>query len=322
MQIVAGGAGFIGTNLIKELIKKGEEIVCIDNLSLGSVANLPKYDKLKFLECDISNLQELRSICEKWINRDKELKIWHMAANSDIPAGISDPEIDFKNTFLTTKNLISLSEDFEFIEFNFASSSAVYGYHPNVKIKENTGPCLPTSNYGAAKLASEALLSSFASIKKECKTNIFRFPNVVGNPATHGVIFDFINKLKSNKDILNVLGNGSQKKSYLYVKDLINGMLKLSSTEIENNRDFTSPCQIFNLGPNDNGITVKEIAEAVCAHYNPNAKIIFGESPQGWPGDIPTFMYDCSKANSLKWQPIYNSHQAVNLTIREIIEKN
>ena len=99
-------------------------------------------------------------------------------------------------------------------------------------------------------------------------------------------------------------------------------MLKLSSIEIKNNRNFSSPCQIFNLGPNDSGITVKEIAEAVCTHFSPNAKIVFGESAQGWPGDIPTFMYDCSKANALKWQPKYNSHQAVTLTIKEILEKS
>jgi UDP-glucose 4-epimerase len=159
------------------------------------------------------------------------------------------------------------------------------------------------------KLASEAALLSFSHKNKNI-LNIFRFPNVVGVPATHGVIFDFINKIKKNGN-LDVLGNGTQKKSYLHVSELINAMEYVN----ENNNEDSL---IINLGNNDDGITVKEIAEMVASKFENNIKISYGKNSFGWVGDIPKFKFDTDKLNNMGWSPKLSSKEAVKLAIDEI----
>ena len=201
---------------------------------------------------------------------------------------------------------------FNVLKLNFASSSAVYGDLGDQSLHEDIGPLLPISNYGAMKLASEALASAAAESFLS-RVNLFRFPNVVGVPATHGVILDFINKLKVTPDCLNVLGNGSQQKSYLHVSDLISAMLTIRNAQFIHNKR-----QYFNIGPLDEGVTVRWIAEQVVARINPRASIVFGSENRGWVGDVPKFNYMTKKIQDLGWVPTLDSEMAIKRAINEI----
>lgn len=317
INIIAGGAGFIGINLSKKLLKNNSQILIIDNLSNAhnkEFNNLRKLTNIDFFECDLSIQDKTNSIFKNIKkNYNSEVTVWHLAANSNIPEGIINPNIDLKDTFKTTFCLIEACKEYDIENFVFASSSAIYGNFNNFLIKESTGPLRPISNYGAMKLASEAIC--FAAAEKYLKNlRIFRFPNVVGLPPTHGVIHDFINKLKVNPKELNVLGDGSQEKAYLHVEDLINGMLLLSKSPLKSGDD-----QIFNLGASNDTVKIKWIAEEVRKRFSPEAKILYGERDRGWDGDIPKFRYDTSKAMSYGWLPAMNSKQAVSKAINQII---
>lgn len=311
MILITGVAGFIGANLARKLVDNGQYVIGIDNLSRGSIENIKELqmrDAFTFIKLDISSEEELSRIDEFG---DKTSEIWHLAANSDINAGSENPKIDLKDTFLTTFNLLNYAKKYRIEKFVFASSSAVYGDHGDRILDELTSPLAPISNYGAMKLASEAIISA-ASEKFLKKSIVFRFPNVIGTPATHGVIYDFVLKLHQTQDRLDVLGDGSQKKAYLYIDDLIAGMTTLAC-------EANAGVQTFNLGPIDRGISVKDIAEYVCMQINPNATIVYGEGNKGWVGDVPKFSYDCKKAYSLGFQPKNSSREAVERTVDEVI---
>ena len=197
-------------------------------------------------------------------------------------------------------------------EFNFASSSAVYGDWSGIQLSENLGPLKPISNYGAMKLASEAQICAARESYLDV-ANIFRFPNVVGVPATHGVILDFIKKLNDSPETLNILGDGSQKKSYLHVSELIDAMVFISSFA----PDIHS-ARIVNVGCDDEGILVSDIAQIVIKLCAPSAKLQFGQSNRGWVGDVPKFSYDISFLKSLGWEPKLTSREAVEQACKEI----
>ena len=317
ISVIAGGAGFIGVNLANRLLSEDRLIVIIDNMSRGSESNVvnfidPHFKNFCVIKADCSVRENM---CEAFlsISRMGEIEeVWHLAANSDIPAGVNNSDVDFIDTFLTTHQLLHAMKKFSVLNLNFASSSAVYGDLGDQPLHENIGPLLPISNYGAMKLASEGLASAAAESFLS-RINLFRFPNVVGAPATHGVILDFINKLKVTPDNLNVLGNGSQQKSYLHVSDLISAMLTIRNTEFINNKR-----QYFNIGPLDDGVTVRWIAEQVIARVNPKANITFGVEDRGWVGDVPKFNYKTKKIQALGWAPSLDSAKAIKRAINEI----
>lgn len=311
--IITGGAGFIGSNLAKRFLESGEKVVCIDNLSLGSEQNIMKfadYENFQFKNLDVCNEKALCAFIQQCSHESKITGIWHMAANSDIPAGIRNVDVDLKNTFGTTISVIKAMRECGIKNLFFASSSAVYGDFGEHAIREDDGPLLPISNYGAMKLASEAAISAAAEsfIEQAC---IFRFPNVVGVPATHGVILDFVRKLKTNPDELEVLGNGTQRKSYLHLEDLIDAMIFIQKK--------TTGLVLYNIGPRDDGATVAYIAERVVEKFVPGSKIAYGESDRGWNGDVPKFRYDTEKLAKLGWIPRRTSQAAVCNAIDEII---
>lgn len=313
--IVTGAAGFIGSNLIKNLLENtSSKIIALDDLSLGKIEFLPLNNKrCIFRKIDISSEKELKNLNDE-LKDDQIDALWHMAANSDIPAGVKNSSIDFKNTFLTTYGIGEFIKHKNPKQIHFASSSAVYGDHGIKRINEITGPLLPISNYGAFKLSSEAFLSSIVE-ETNTKLYIYRFPNVVGTPATHGVLFDFINRLKKESSLLKVKGNGTQTKQYLHIDDLISAMM-ISSEKLNKQRN------IINIGPFGGGITVKEIAELTINKFSENSKIIYEKSPRGWKGDIPKFDYDISKLRALGWEPKYKtSKEAIIDSIKEIMKQ-
>lgn len=317
IALIAGGAGFIGSNLTKELLSEEFIVVVADNFSRGKKSNLENcqinLDKVKIFDSDLSLEYETIELFKKCQQFGQITEVWHLAANSDIYAGVQDSHIDLKDTFLTTHSLLKAMQECNVDTLHFASSSAIYGDLGDIELHEAIGPLLPISNYGAMKLASEALISA-ASETFLKKTNIFRFPNVVGTPATHGVILDFVSKLSTDPKKLEVLGDGNQKKSYLHVSDLIKAML------VARNKVRVNTLDVVNIGPVDDGVTVKWIAEQVVARTTGGkSSITYGSSDRGWVGDVPKFRYSTKKIQSYGWTPHLGSKDAVLKAIDEIL---
>lgn len=309
--LITGAAGFIGSHLADALLESGHRVIGVDNFSLGSRKNIEKalsHPHFQIHEADISEEAFPASFdpgCQvDWV--------WHLAANSDIPAGVNNPEVDFKDTFLTTFRLLNWMRRHHVSRISFASTSAVYGDRSE-PITEDSGPMLPISNYGAMKLAGEACISAAVEAWLE-RAEIFRFPNVVGSRATHGAIFDFIRRLRSNPCQLDVLGNGTQSKPYLHVGDLLDAMLFITN-------HAQARLNYFNIGPTDS-ITVREMAQAVVDHVSPGAALLFGEGNKGWVGDVPKFLYSTEKLASLGFARAFSSKAAVQKAIEEIALEN
>lgn len=309
--LVAGGAGFIGANLVYRLLAEGAIVVVADNFCRGHRDALPRHEKLHVFDADLSIRMSTLNVFARAAAFGKFDEVWHLAANSDIPAGVQDSDVDFNDTFRTTFELLRAMKEYGVQRLQFASSSAVYGDFGDQALHESIGPLLPISNYGAMKLASEAQASAAAESFLE-RVNLFRFPNVVGVPATHGVILDFVKKLASTHEYLEVLGDGSQQKAYLHVSDLVDAMLFLRG------RARAPKVDVINIGPTDRGVTVSWIAEQVVKRVASNASINFGESNRGWVGDVPKFHYSIAKIQALGWEPALCSEAAVLRAIDEI----
>jgi UDP-glucose 4-epimerase len=310
--IVTGAAGFIGSHLVDRLLALGHKVVGLDNMLLGRRENLTgalKSPNFVFHELDVNDVPKCLEVLKR--ENGPFQTIWHMAANSDIQAGGVNPDVDLTATFLTTYNSLKLMQALQIPEIAFASSSAIYGEHDGM-LREETGPLFPISSYGAMKLASEGVIS--AALERFAKKGwIFRFPNVVGSRSTHGVIFDFINKLKRTPTELEVLGDGTQQKPYLHVQELIDAMIFIFEKA-------SGRLNYFNVAPPDSSTTVRYIAEAVVRAATPGAKIRYTGGSRGWIGDVPRFQYSIAKVQKLGWSPRMTSNDAIELAIRENLQ--
>ena len=307
--LVTGGAGFIGSHLCDALLERGHKVTVVDDFSLGRLENiehLKDNSNFKYIREDLNNLAGMRFVFREGFDM-----VYHLAANSDIQKGGKDPNVDLQRTFMTTYNVLNMLKDYGIKKFFFASTSAIFGETYDV-LNEDYGPLKPVSNYGAGKLASEAFISAFASTYG-IQTWITRFPNVVGERFTHGVIYDFIHKLQKNSEELEVLGNGEQCKPYVYVKDLVEGILFVIDHANE-------PYNVFMLG-SDSRTKVKEIAAMVIEEMGLRAKIRYTGGDRGWVGDVPEFRYDLTKVNNLGWKAPHNSNESVRLAIQRALGK-
>ena len=307
--LVTGGAGFIGSHLCDRLLGRGAQVCCLDNLYLGTrrnIAHLESAVGFRFVEGDVLDRTFLEAFC---LENDFDA-IFHMAANSDIPAGTTDSELDLRLNFQTTANILDMMRRRGFGRIFFPSTSAVFG-EKNSPFDENSGPLQPISFYGASKLAAEAYLSAHAHLS-EVQAVILRFPNVVGERATHGVIFDFLRKLERNRRELEVLGDGSQTKPYLYVGDLVDAIFVAWDKT-------SSPFAVYHAA--GVGLTsVREIAEiVVAAAGDAETRIRYTGGDRGWPGDVPKFEYDTTRLQALGWQPLRHSTDAVRLAVARIL---
>jgi UDP-glucose 4-epimerase len=313
MHLVTGGAGFIGINLVDRLLSRGEGVIVLDSLVRGREAYLRRFAGragLRFKQVDCADLAALRGCMAAIASRGQIREAWHLAANSDIPAGVADPTVDHRDTFLTTFNTLMVMRESEIPTIRFASSSSIYGEFGDALITEDSGPLRPISNYGAMKLAAEAQISA-ALEAFLTRADVFRFPNVVGTPATHGVIHDFVAKLRRDGDHLDVLGDGTQQKPYMHVDDLVDAMLFIAETADER-------LNVFNIGPHDDGVSVRFIAETVRDLVAPAAEIRFGRGDRGWVGDVPKFRYSTGRLDRLGWRPRLGSADAVRRAAGEI----
>jgi UDP-glucose 4-epimerase len=236
--------------------------------------------------------------------------LWHLAANSDIQAGVADPDVDLRRTFLTTYSAVHLCRRHGIRRVVFASTSAVYGELPG-PLAEHAGPLFPISNYGAMKLASEAALTAATTGTLDAVA-IARFPNVVGSRSTHGVLHDFLAKLAATPENLVVLGDGTQEKPYVHVSDLVRGLLFIRFAV-----DEKIAC--YNLGDGRTSTSVAEIARLVVERQSPGATIAYTGGSRGWAGDVPKFQYDCSRIHARGWEPTMTSTEAIATSIDELI---
>ena len=312
ISLITGVAGTIGSNLASSLIKQGHLVYGIDNLSLGTKKNLKEIinDKnFSFFNLDLSEDVDVTKF-KKIKNIDY---LWLLAANSDIRAGLKDANVDLNNTFLTTVKSLNgfLSKLNKNSKVFFSSSSAIYG-NIKKKLNENHKNFFPISSYGESKLLSEIYLKDFCK-KNKINYIIGRFPNVVGKPFTHGVIFDLANKIKKNS-FLKVLGNGKQQKPYVHVIELINCIEFLI---FKKNKD-----KIYLIGPNDNGVSVKKITKIICKYFNYTKKVIFGKNSYGWVGDVPKYSYDTKRLNNEGFRFKLSSSEAIALAVKERYSNN
>lgn len=309
--LIAGGAGFIGSHLIDRFLAEGHNVICADKLIMGdkNIAHVRNRKDFKFYYVDLADQNQVdRIFSENAID-----VVYHLAANSDIQKGGREPSIDFHDTLLTTRVLLEGMRKVDVKKMFFASTSAVYGEMPDVELTETTGGLMPVSYYGGAKLASEALISSYVSMC-DMSAVIFRFPNVIGPRLTHGAVFDFIRKLRKNPAQLEILGNGTQCKPYIYVLDLVDAILRLTQS-------FTPGEVVYNISVTSPGTTVTRIAEIVVEELGlKNVEFNYTGGDRGWKGDVPRFSYDISKVLRTGWTPKHTSDDAVRQTVKDVIE--
>lgn len=307
--LVTGGAGFIGSHLSRALSKKGHDLVILDNLSSGSEQNIIHLlnKEVKLFIGDCTKASDVKNAIK---NVDV---VFHFAANPEVRLELNDPKTCFHQNIFATHILLEEFRKSKAHTIVFASTSTVYGDAKVIPTPEDYSPLEPISIYGASKLASEALITSYAHIYNK-RAIILRLANIIGPRSKHGVIIDFINKLKKNPRDLEILGDGKQNKSYLYIDDCIDAILKAFDSAKQK-------IEVFNIGSEDQ-IEVRRIAEIVCEEMNlSNVRFKFtgGINGRGWLGDVRNMLLDISKLKSRGWKPKYNSEEAVRVTVRSIL---
>lgn len=309
--LVTGGAGFIGSHLIDRLVARGDDVVVIDNLSSGDVGFIqPHIDngRVRLVEGDICNPADVGRAMAMEIDC-----VFHLAANPDIRLGTRITDTDLQQGTVATYNILEAMRLNDVGRIVFASSSVVYGEDAPLPTPEDHGPCMPISLYGASKQAGEGLISSWVGTFG-LQAWIFRFANIIGARGTHGVIFDFIHKLKNDPTRLEVLGNGLQEKSYMEVGDCVDAMLHVMSNAHQ-------PLNLFNLGSHDTA-SVRRIAEIVvevtgCA----DARIEYTGGDRGWAGDIPRARLGIDKMLQTGFDVTMNSEEAIRHTATRLLDE-
>ena len=301
--VVTGGAGAIGAVLARRLAVAGHPVSVVDNLSSGKrerLADLESAGKVRFFLHDLRNPSGLAEIF-----RGADA-VWHFAANPNVSAGMKDPRIDLEQGTLATAHALDAAREARVPRFLFSSSSVVYGLPTVFPTPESYGPLLPESQYGASKLASEGLISAYCH-SFGMRGWIFRFANVVGPGMSHGVIYDFLRKLQRDPTRLEVLGDGNQAKSYLWVDDCVEAMCLAEERA-------TETVNLFNLGT-EQQVPVRVIAERVVQAFGGTARIEYTGGRQGWVGDIPQQLLAIDRIKSLGWRPRYDSSTVVDMGI-------
>ncbi len=310
MELVTGGAGFIGSHLVDALVKNGKKVRVLDNFSSGRKEFLAHHSDNPYVEIIEGDLldPEVLSLAMEGIET-----VHHLAANPDIRLGTEVTDTDLKQGTVATYNILEAMRKSGVRNISFSSSSAIYGEAEIMPTPETYGPVKPISLYGASKLASEALITAWCGTFG-FKAWIHRFANIVGPRGTHGVIFDFIHKLKNNPARLEVLGNGMQEKSYMSAEDCVKAMLHLIE-EVDNN------VNLYNLGTGDT-CSVRRIAEIVVEESMlKDVSIEYTGGTRGWAGDVPKTSLDVEYLFSTGFVPEMQSEDAIRNTARALIEE-
>lgn len=305
---ISGGAGFIGSHLVDRLANEGNQITVYDNLSSGKEEFIQQHLGKNYFNLIKADLLDLAKLKESIKGHDL---VFHLAANPDIRYGIKITDTDLKQNTIVTYNVLESMRVNGVKDIVFASTSTVYGEPTIMPTPEDYGPLQPISLYGASKLACEALCTSFAHTF-DMKCWIYRFANIVGGRGTHGIIFDFMNKLKKNPKELEILGNGKQTKSYLLVDDCVDSMLYAYQKSKEQ-------FNVYNLGCDDR-LDITTIAQILVKQMGlKGAKFNFTGGERGWPGDVPQMSLAVDKLAKLGWKSQRNSRQAVEIAAKRMV---
>jgi len=313
-MLITGGAGFIGSHVVDSLMEKGGKVVVLDNFSAGSMDNVAKWaghPEFTIIKGDCLTRKDVR----------KAMKdcgvVFHLAANPEVRVGALDTEIDFKQNIIATRNILEeMRESRTAKRIVFTSTSTVYGDAEFLPTPEQYGLLEPISLYGASKLACEALISAYCHAF-EMRGVTYRFANIVGSRSRHGVIGDFIHKLLENPLELEILGDGTQTKSYVMVDECVDALLfglEHASERVE----------IYNIGSEDQ-ISVKEIARIVTEEMSlKDVRFRYTggvRGGRGWIGDVKTMFLDISKMKRLGWKPRHNSAESVRTATNQILRE-
>ena len=301
---VTGAAGFIGSNLVDRLLADGHAVTAFDNFSTGRRSFLEKallHPDFRLIKGDVLNFEELVGAM-----RNCDI-VFHLAANADVRFGPDHPERDLQQNTVATFNVLEAMRKSGVDRIIFSSTGSVYGEATMIPTPETLPMPVQTSLYGASKLAGEAMIQAYAE-SYGFKTWTFRFVGVLGERYTHGHVVDFYRQLSDDPRHLKVLGNGTQRKSYIYVQDCIEGILHAISTAREK-------VNIFNLGT-DSFCTVKDCVKWITEELALQPEISFGTEDRGWIGDNPFIYLDTSKIRALGWSAKLTIEESIKRTVR------
>lgn len=305
--LVTGGAGFIGSHVVDRLLNDGHKVVVFDNMTSGKMEFISHHfnnPHFKFINGDMLQPEKIIQAC------DSVDLVFHLAANPDVRIGVSNTRMHFDQNILATYNLLDAMSKQGVRNIAFTSSSTIYGEANEIPTPENYGPLMPISMYGASKLACEAMITAYCHTF-DMQSWIFRFANIIGDRGTHGIIVDFINKLKKDNSQLEILGDGRQSKSYLHVRECVDAMMFV----VNKGNDQSN---IFNIGSEDT-ISATRIGEIVAAQMGLDPKFVYTGGSQGWKGDVPKMMLSIEKLKELGWNPEMGSEENVRETVKALL---
>ncbi len=312
---LTGGSGFIGSHIVDRLLADGYEVTAYDNLSNGRrdfIEGHLSNPRFTFVHADCLDADRVKAAMQ-----GHDL-VWHMAANTDIIGSHTQPDRDLKDCVVATFNVVEAMRQLEIKPILFASSGAVYGQLClEEHVNEAAGPLMPMSTYAAGKIGSEAFISCYCHLYG-LRGWMFRFGNVLGSRVTHGVIFDFVRKLRENPKELMILGDGTQEKNYFLTEECIGGMA-WSFLNIPMNEE--TPCDVFNLGTTT--VTrVTKIAEIVIEEMGlKDVEVKIQGTKRAWLGDQPKVHFTVDKINRLGWKCRRSSDEAVRTAVRRVLGK-
>lgn len=302
--ILTGCAGFIGSSLVDRLLVDGFKVIGIDNFSTGQrrfLSNALQHSNFQLIEIDLLNLDALK---QAFAGGEA---VFHLAANADVRFGTDHPRKDLEQNTIATYNVLEAMRANGIKKIAFSSTGSVYGEAPVVPTPEDGPFPIQTSLYGASKAAGEGLISAYCE-GFGFQSWIFRFVSILGERYTHGHVFDFYQKLKADPNRLPVLGNGKQRKSYLYVQDCIDAIL----LAMEKANDKVN---IFNLGI-DGYCEVNDSIGWICTELGVQPTLEYSGGDRGWIGDNPFIFLDTKKIQSLGWKPKYGIQDGVVKTVQ------
>ncbi len=306
---VTGGAGFIGSNLVDRLLQSGSSVVVQDNYSSGFDENLEQAKRSSNLAVICGDLLDLPGLTKSMAGCDF---VFHLAANADVRFGTLHPRKDLEQNTIATFNVLEAMRANGINKIVFSSTGSIYGESKVIPTPEESPFPVQTSLYGASKLAGEGLIQAYCE-GFGFQGWIFRFVSILGERYSHGHVFDFYKRLLDNPDELSVLGDGHQKKSYLYVDDCIEAMLlAINKSEARVN--------IFNLGTNE-FCEINDSISWITSYLRLSPKIKYSGGDRGWVGDNPFIFLDTNKINSLGWRPKLTIRDSVIKTLR-YLEQN